>query len=156
MRVLFKQAVHLCGRDYALGSHDVSDAVMKSPFFQRLVNAGMVLDAEEAKVISSVPLQDRQKELSEKLASLKAESVPTVSESPVVPVESSPAPAGENESSPEVLESSPVVSESPPIEDAVGVDEAMADAIADVMEEPVASEPVVQEQSSKKQKKHKR
>lgn len=153
MRVLFKQSVHLCGRDYALGSHDVSDAVMRHPFFQKLVNAGLILDAEEAKIISPIPVQERQKALSDKLATLKAESAPPVSmvseSQPLASLEPSVDAAGEDESASQAPESTPAAEPQPE-----PIAETMADAIADVMEPEASAAP--KETPGKKQKKQKR
>ncbi len=68
MQVQFKQAAHICGKDYSRGFHQVSEDVMQSKFFLKLVNAGLVLDAEEAKMVSAEPLHARQARLAEKLA----------------------------------------------------------------------------------------
>lgn len=70
MRVKFKQAVHLGGRDYLLGTHEVPDQLLKHPYFQKLMKAGLVEDAEPLKKAHAESPEHRQKKISEKIASL--------------------------------------------------------------------------------------
>lgn len=70
MRLLFKQSVHLCGQDYKKGTHDVGDDVMKDPYFKRLVAAGLILDADEVKIVSPLSAEQKQEKLIKKLVEL--------------------------------------------------------------------------------------
>lgn len=81
MLVKFKQAVHLKGKDgkgkdYARGTHEVSEAHLMDPFFHKLLKAGLVEDGEAAKVVAPLSLQDRQKALAEKLTVAPKQSLP--------------------------------------------------------------------------------
>lgn len=67
MHILFKQAVHIEGKDYSRGVHLVHETALKSVYFQRLLKAGLVMDAEAAKVVSAMSLADRQEALKEKI-----------------------------------------------------------------------------------------
>lgn len=82
MRIHFKQAVHLDGKDYALGTHDVPESVLKNnKYFHKLMEAGLVMDAEGKEIISPESLQERNRKLSEKL---QAAPVSKVAPTPVV------------------------------------------------------------------------
>lgn len=67
MRVKFKQAVYLCGREYSVGTHEVPGEVLKHKFFHRLIKAGMVEDGEATPVAQPTSIVDRQKKLAERL-----------------------------------------------------------------------------------------
>jgi hypothetical protein len=67
----FKQAVHLKGKDYKRGSHDVSTEVEQDPFFLKLVHAGLVDEVDSAKELKQETVQERSQRLYEKLAPKK-------------------------------------------------------------------------------------
>jgi hypothetical protein len=108
MRLQFKQAVHLEGKDYGLGHHEVPDHVIKKKhkFIERLVQAGLILEGDAmSKPVSAETLQERQKRLAESLAKASKAVSPKS-----VPISE---PAGEpviDESKEETLE--PVIEES--------------------------------------------
>lgn len=66
--VKFKQASHIAGKDYAKESvHEVSEALAGHHYFQKLVNAGLVVETQPAQLITPKSLAERQAELAEKL-----------------------------------------------------------------------------------------
>lgn len=86
MRVKFKQAVHIGGKDYPRGVHEVSEAHLKDKYFHKLIQANLVEDAEATKVVSADSLQDRQRKLAERiLPAAKAANV-----SPLILQETAP------------------------------------------------------------------
>lgn len=72
----FKQAVHLCKKDYSRGVHQVSESVELDPRFLKLVQLGLVVEAEASKVISPASMQERSKKLLDKLMVKKAKKAP--------------------------------------------------------------------------------
>lgn len=99
MQLLFKQAVSFNFKDsegkalkheYKSGtSHEVPDIVLNHPYFEKLVNAGLITDAPV--VVENKPLQERQKDLMSFLKKQADEKAKALSES-VVPkkIEESP------------------------------------------------------------------
>lgn len=81
LHVKFKQAVHLDGKDYAKDSiHEVTEKLAGHHYFKKLVNSGLVIEAQPAQIITPKTLQERQADLAEKLLSkspskLEAEKV---------------------------------------------------------------------------------
>ncbi len=67
MRIKFLQAAHLCGKDYAFGTHEVPEAALQDKYFHSLLKAGLVVDGEAAQVAPKSKL-DLQRDLAEKLA----------------------------------------------------------------------------------------
>jgi hypothetical protein len=61
--IVLKQAAHLGGKDYKKGVHELSDEVLRSPFFLRLVKAGLAVEADAAKVVSAETEQVKQAKL---------------------------------------------------------------------------------------------
>lgn len=67
MRMLFKQAVFLCGKTYSQGFHEVPESVISDKFFQKMVLSGMISDGElQQPILAETPLQRNQR-LAEKL-----------------------------------------------------------------------------------------
>lgn len=66
MRIKFKQAVHIKGKDYSRGVHDVAQDVLASAHFQKLVQANWVEDVD-AKSVEPISLHERQQRLAEKI-----------------------------------------------------------------------------------------
>lgn len=103
MRIHFKQAVHIDGKDYALGTHDVPESLLKNnKYFHKLMEAGLVLDAEAMGIVSHETLADRQKKLAEKLSASPVSGVaptPVVEQQPVADEGegASPAPASSSD-----------------------------------------------------------
>lgn len=72
MIVTLKQAVRLPpgpkGKDYPRGNHDLPEEATSHPFFLKLVAAGLALDGEKAKIVSSLSEQQRSQKLVDKVA----------------------------------------------------------------------------------------
>jgi hypothetical protein len=68
MRVKFLQAAHFAGKDYGKGTHDVPEVVTSHKFFHKMVEAGLIVDVEASEMIAPKSLQERAKDLAEKLA----------------------------------------------------------------------------------------
>lgn len=65
----FKQSVHLEGKTYKLGVHEVPEEVEKHPYFLTLVKDGSVLEADPEKLPDSPETTlERSKRLHEKLS----------------------------------------------------------------------------------------
>ena len=138
MRVHFKQAVHLRGkdskgRDYSPGVHEVPDDHLQSPFFNKLLQAGLVTSTSaDVKTIHAETFQERQMRLAERIAKK-------------VPKESAQLPMA---SQLQVSEEAPLPASS----------ETLSEPLPSVTE--AASEevelPVEEDQSKKKNHKHKR
>lgn len=120
MLVKFKQAVHLKGKtvkgkDYSRGVHEVCEEHLADPHFHKLVKAGLVEDGEAAKVVAPLSLQERQKQLAEKLAPKPKAPIPPKEELPPAADASAPeAPALE----PSANEEQPAPPADPSAEDA--------------------------------------
>lgn len=71
MRVKFNQAVHLAGKDYARGTHDVPDQVAGHKFFLTLAKQGLVEDGDNQPV-QHANIQSRSKALHDKIAQAQA------------------------------------------------------------------------------------
>jgi len=64
--IKFLQAAHIAGKDYAHNSvHPLSDELIAQPYFKKLVNSGLVVEAEAVQVITPVSLAERQKALAD-------------------------------------------------------------------------------------------
>jgi len=72
MLVLFKQAVHMGGKDYKKGVHEVHEDALKHAQAHKLILAGLIVEQEASKVISAESLQQRQAKLAEKLMASSA------------------------------------------------------------------------------------
>lgn len=76
MKIHFKQAVHLEGKDYSRGSHPVPDKALKSKHFAKLLRLGWVSDPETVPV-EVVTDQQRKERLAAKVsAQLKSPAKP--------------------------------------------------------------------------------
>ncbi len=113
MLVKFKQAVHLDGKDYPRGTHDVPESAMKDSFFHNLIKAGLVVDGEAVKTVSPLSLAEQQKLLVERLmanqkavAAPKKESLP-----PTQPSEAGSEPKSSESPSEEIVEEEEVSDE---------------------------------------------
>jgi hypothetical protein len=73
MRVKFNQAVHLAGKDYPRGTHDVPDEAINHKFFLKLAEQGLVEDGE-SQPVQHQNLVHRQKALHDKIAGLQAKT----------------------------------------------------------------------------------
>lgn len=104
MRVQFKQAVHLDGKDYPRGIHEVPEKALQSKFFHKLIKAGLVLDAEAAQVVAPVSEHQRQLKLAEKLAKAKP-AAPSAPQAPLGAADD--APPAETEGGGDVSPSDP-------------------------------------------------
>jgi len=87
MLVKFKQAVHIKKKDYSRGVHEVPVDVLADAYFHRLIQAGLVEDAD--KIVAPISAEERQKQLAEKISALtkkpEASSEPKAVE-PVAPL----------------------------------------------------------------------
>lgn len=82
-QVRFKQAAHICGKDYLPGIHSIPDHVLDDKFFLRLINAGLVSDPED-KAIKAESLAERNKRLADKIDQKKNPARPkSVSAAPI-------------------------------------------------------------------------
>lgn len=75
MKVKFKQAVHLDGKNYSRGVHDVPEKSFEHAYFHKLLKAGLVSDPESPPV-EVLTEKQRQDRLSEKVMSLASKAVP--------------------------------------------------------------------------------
>lgn len=86
----FKQAVHLNGKNYPCGVHEVDEKTEYHSYFLKLVSAGLVLEADVKKAVSPVDLQERSKKLLEKLMAKKpvveVPEMPDRSKTPPIPL----------------------------------------------------------------------
>ena len=78
----FKQAVRLCDQVFTLGTHEVSEKVENHPYFLKMVEAGLVVDIDEQKVVVQVSPQERSKKLYDRLTGKTAPKVETKVEAP--------------------------------------------------------------------------
>lgn len=104
--IKFLQATHIAGKDYAHNSvHPLSDELIAHPYFQKLVNSGLVVEAEAVQIITPASIEERQKALADfiakKGAAKKAKAEAQKPEGGEVP----PAPEGSGEQAPEGSES---------------------------------------------------
>lgn len=67
MLVRVMQAIHLGGKDYRKGIHEIPSEVLKHASAQHAIKAGYIQDASEQGLIRPESLQDRQLRLAEKL-----------------------------------------------------------------------------------------
>src|SRR4051812_38511809 len=67
MRVYFKQSASFGGKEYKVGSHEVSKEVLAHKFFHKMIKAGLVVEEEAKAIISPASLQEKQARLAEKL-----------------------------------------------------------------------------------------
>lgn len=64
----FNQSVHFHGKDYARGLHDITDEKVEyDQHFIKYVGLGLIVQADEAAVISPQSIADRQKRVHEEL-----------------------------------------------------------------------------------------
>lgn len=141
MRVQFKQAVHLRGkasqgRDYPPGIHEVPEDHLQSPFFHKLLKAGLVTSTD-VKTIHAETFQERQAKLADRIAKQTKAAAPLPMVAPLQPSDAAP-PVAASEDAAAVEEAPPVVLD-PPAEEAPSAD-------AESQEEP----------APKKHHKHKR
>ena len=75
MRVLFKQAVNLDGKDYSRGPHLISESVSKNVFYQKFVKAGLIVEEEKEvdKVVTFETPFERNERLMNSFSPQKAE-----------------------------------------------------------------------------------
>lgn len=81
MRVQLKQALHVEGKTYHLGVHDIPEETLKHPHFHKYMAAGLVVEADAPQSIAETA-QQRGARLAEKLhvSKVKAEPAPVVDE----------------------------------------------------------------------------
>ncbi len=79
MKLMFHQAVSFNGKDYKKGLHDVGDSVTQSPFFHKMVKAGLITEPDAKQLVTPEPLHKRQERLANKLMGAKkpAPAAPT-------------------------------------------------------------------------------
>lgn len=65
---LFKQATVLCGHEFKVGVHSVSEKVECDPRFLRYVECGLIVDADDAHVVSAETTEERSKRLHARLS----------------------------------------------------------------------------------------
>ena len=65
MNLQFKHAVHLCGKDYRLGVHNVPEAVLKDDHFKKYMELGWIVEPPAEALIE--PLHVRQARLAAKI-----------------------------------------------------------------------------------------
>ncbi len=74
MKMQFLRAVHLGGKTFSRGIHEVPEECINHKdfrkYFDKLMKKGKIVDAEEIAVVSPVSFQERQKRLAEKLAKM--------------------------------------------------------------------------------------
>lgn len=70
MKMEFKQAVHLDGKDYHKGMHDVPEEVLKGKLAHSMILRGLIVEAKE--VITPVSIMDQQKKLADRLMASKS------------------------------------------------------------------------------------
>ncbi len=87
MHVVFKQAVCIGDKDFSRGAHNVPVEVQQHPYFLKLVNLGLVVEAEASKVISPQTMQDRQKALADKLMKAQPKVVAAPVKEEIPPIE---------------------------------------------------------------------
>lgn len=78
MRVLFKQAVNLGGKDYGRGPHLISEEVSKNVFYQRMLKAGLVV--EDGKEVDKVIPYETPNQRNERLMNALSPKKETVSQ----------------------------------------------------------------------------
>lgn len=122
MKVQFKQAAHIEGRDYLLGIHAVPEKVLANKFFQRLAHAGLIVEVDEAKVAPTESADERQKRFVEKIMKASEKKSPTE-----VPLTSGPEQASasaQDQAPSETPEAEPVSAEEEAQAEVGGDDEA--------------------------------
>lgn len=109
MLVLVKQAVHLAemkqgkpqhGKDYMPGLQDIPEAHLKSPHGMRMMQAGLIMEADQLQMVKPLSEQQRAEKLLEKLAAapkakmkIEAAAPEAVEDAPLaIAEEASPAP----------------------------------------------------------------
>lgn len=61
MKVQFKQAVCINGRDYKLGVHEIPKELLATKHFHKLILSGYVTEAEPVKISADTPEQIQKK-----------------------------------------------------------------------------------------------
>jgi hypothetical protein len=104
--IKFLQAVHIAGKDYAHNSvHALSDELIAHPYFQKLVNSGLVVEAEAVQIITPASIEERQKALADFIAKKGAAKKAKAESQKPEGGEAPPAPEGSGEQAPEGSES---------------------------------------------------
>lgn len=88
MKLEFKQAACVAGKDYAKGVHELPEEVLKNPYLAKLIKAGMVVEPSAQRKIDPETLEERQKRL---FAKLEAAGEKRLEESYEKATESAPA-----------------------------------------------------------------
>lgn len=109
MKVQFKQAAHIEGRDYQLGIHAVPEKVLANKFFQRLAHAGLIVEVDEAKVAPTETVDERQKRFVQKIMSVSEKKSPT--EAPLASNPEQASPPAQDQAASESPETEPVSAE---------------------------------------------
>lgn len=67
MHYKFNQSVHIAGKDFPRGTHEVSEKVELDPHFLKYVGCGFISEAEVVPVVSLESPQERNERLLNKL-----------------------------------------------------------------------------------------
>lgn len=101
MRVNFKQAVHIAGKDYHRGIHEVPEKHLNHPHFAKFAKAGFLTEDKPAKAAPVKSPAERKQELDQLIAegkkvAFKQGDAPVVEEAAFEPESAADVPSEES------------------------------------------------------------